>query len=165
MEADGTFNVGVDLTAGRWAVTVTASSAQNKTTTLTRMVTVQFRGVNLVVTVGARPVLLKVWVDGKLDSTTGQGKVFAAGRTLTFTADSSIEIRTADSGATSYALNGTPLGSLGKDGKLTHMSPPDFIDYRDGTRSFAAVAVIQDGLASGKLRSCKLGIRSHSKAV
>src|SRR5205823_1104277 len=48
---DGSFNTGVELTAGRWTITVTAASAQNKTTTLTRSVTVQFKGVNLVVTI------------------------------------------------------------------------------------------------------------------
>ena len=40
---DGTFSTAVELTTGRWAVTVTASSAQSKTTTLTRNVTVSSR--------------------------------------------------------------------------------------------------------------------------
>jgi hypothetical protein len=131
--SDGSFNTGVELTAGRWSLTVTASSAQSKTTTLTRTVNVQFSGVNLVVTVGPRPVWLKVWVDGHLDGSTGQGKVFLAGRTLTFMADSSIEVRTADSGATSYTLNGTPLGPLGKDGAAETwlFAPPNAAEQTD----------------------------------
>ena len=113
---DGNFNTGVELTAGRWAITFTASSAQNKTTTLTRNVIVEFKGVNLVVSISGRSVWLKVWVDGQLDEGIGQGKVFAAGRTLTFTGQTSIEIRTGDAGLTSFTLNGTPLGALGKEG-------------------------------------------------
>ena len=113
---DGTFNTGIQLTAGRWTITVTAASAEKKTTTLTRNVTVQFKGVNLVVSITGRSVWLKVWVDGQLDTGTGPGKVFAAGRTLTFAAQTSIEVRSGDSGATSFTLNGTPLGPLGKEG-------------------------------------------------
>src|SRR5947209_7651764 len=36
------------------------------------------------------------------------------------------------------------LGSTGKDGKLSLMSAPDFIDYRDQTHSFVAVAPFQE---------------------
>jgi predicted permease len=36
------------------------------------------------------------------------------------------------------------IGSLGKDGKLTHMSVPDFVDYREQTHSFVGMAQIQD---------------------
>jgi cytoskeletal protein RodZ len=114
---DGTFGTGVELTTGRWTITVTAASAQNKTTTLTRQVTVQFKGVNLVIAVEGGPAWIKVWVDGKVDDTTGQaGKTFAAGKTLTFTAESSIEVRTGNSGATHFTLNGTSLGALGREG-------------------------------------------------
>ncbi len=114
---DGTFNTGVELTAGKWEITVTASSAQNKTTTLTRNVTVQFKGVNLVVAITGGPAWIKVWVDGQVEPTLGQaGKIFSAGRTLTFTAETSIEVRTGNSGATSFTLNGTTLGPLGRQG-------------------------------------------------
>jgi cytoskeletal protein RodZ len=114
---DGSFNTGVELTAGRWAITVTASSAQNKTTTLTRDVTVQFKGVNLVVTIDGGPAWIKVWIDGQVDPTIGQaGKIFSSGKTLTFTAENSIEVRTGSSGVTRFTLNGVSLGALGKDG-------------------------------------------------
>ena len=36
------------------------------------------------------------------------------------------------------------LGSTSRESKLAHMSVPDFIDYRDQTHSFVAVAQIQD---------------------
>jgi cytoskeletal protein RodZ len=112
---DGSFSTAVELTAGRWAVTVTASSAQSRTTTLTRNVTIQFKGVNLVVNVNGGSAWIKVWVDGQVDPTIGEaGRTFASGKTLTFTGESSIEVRTGASGYTSFTLNGTPLGALGK---------------------------------------------------
>jgi putative ABC transport system permease protein len=36
------------------------------------------------------------------------------------------------------------VGSLGKEGKLSLLSAPDFIDYRDQTRSFVGMAPFQD---------------------
>ena len=36
------------------------------------------------------------------------------------------------------------IGSTGKDGKLTHMSVPDFVDYRAQTHSFVGMAPIWD---------------------
>lgn len=114
---DGSFGTGVELTTGRWAITVTAASPQNRTTTLTRQVTVQFKGVNLVVSIQGGSAWVKVWVDGKVDDSIGQaGKTISAGKTLTFTAQASIEVRTGNSGGTHFTLNGTSLGALGKDG-------------------------------------------------
>ena len=125
---DGSFSTGVELTTGRWAITVTAASAQNRTTTLTRSVTVQFKGVNLVVAIDGGSAWIKVWVDGQLDATIGQaGKIFASGKTLTFTAKDSIEVRTGSSGVTKFTLNGTSLGALGKTGipETWLFAPPD----------------------------------------
>jgi len=113
----GTFNAPLELTAGKWAITITASSAEGKTTSLTRAVTVAFKGVNLVVSIEGGRAWLKVWVDGKIDAKTGAaGKVLGNGKTLTFTAKESIEVRTGSSGATKFTLNGTPLGALGRSG-------------------------------------------------
>ena len=53
---------------------MTASSAQNKTTTLMRNVTVRFKGVNLVVAIKGGPAWIKVWVDGQVDATIGAGR-------------------------------------------------------------------------------------------
>ena len=54
---DGTFNIPVELTAGNWALTITAASPEGKTTSLTRNVTVRYKGVNLVVSVKGGPGL------------------------------------------------------------------------------------------------------------
>ena len=60
------------------------------------------------------------------------------------------------------------VGSIGKDGKLTHMSVPDFIDYRDQTHSFVGMAQVQDrnsanlsvaGAEPVRLNSASVGAR------
>jgi cytoskeletal protein RodZ len=115
---DGAFNTPFELTAGRWMLTVTARSAEGKTASLTRNVTVAYKGVNLVVTVktGSR-AWVKVWVDGKIAPSVGAaGQVISNGKTLSFTGRESIEVRTGSSGVTTFTLNGTSLGALGKSG-------------------------------------------------
>ncbi len=114
--ADGSFSVPVALTGGRWTLTVTAASAEGKTTSITRSVTVKYQGVNLVVAVKGGPAWMKVWVDGKLDPSVGFGKLFKDGKTLSFNAKDSIEVFTGSSGVTYFTLNGTKLGRLGKSG-------------------------------------------------
>jgi cytoskeletal protein RodZ len=114
---DGTFATPLELTEGRWAITVTATSAEGKTASATRTVTVAYVGVNLVVTIQGGNAWLKVWVDGVLDASIPQsGKVFGSGRTLTFSGATSVEVRTGSSGFTHFTLNGVPLGALGRPG-------------------------------------------------
>ncbi len=114
---DGSFETPLDLTAGRWRVTVTAQSAEGKTASLAREVAVEYQGVNLVVQIRGSRAWLKVWVDGKLDPEIGQsGRIFAAGKTLTFTGTTSVEVRSGSSGSTLFTLNGTSYGALGPRG-------------------------------------------------
>jgi cytoskeletal protein RodZ len=125
---DGSFSTPFELTAGKWAITVTASSSEGKTAALTRNVTVAYKGVNLVVSIEGGRAWLKVWIDGKIDPDIGAaGKVFGNGKTLTFTGKESIEVRTGSSGVTTFTLNGTPLGALGKSGipETWLFAPPD----------------------------------------
>jgi cytoskeletal protein RodZ len=125
---DGTFSTPFELTAGRWSITVTAASPQGRTAAQTRNVTVVFKGVNLVVTIDGGRAWLKVWVDGKLDPELGAaGSVISDGRTLTFTGQESIEVRSGSSGFTYFTLNGTPLGALGRPGipETWLFAPPD----------------------------------------
>jgi hypothetical protein len=115
--ADGSFATPLELTEGRWTLTITATSPEGKTASLTRTVTVAYRGVNLVVTIEGGDAWLKVWVDGVLDPSIPQsGKVLRAGRTITFRGTTSVEVRTGSSGYTHFTLNGVPLGALGKPG-------------------------------------------------
>jgi len=117
---DGTWNTGdspLQLTTGKWSITVTASNAQGKSASLTRHVAVAYKGVNLVVTIKGGNAWIKVWVDGQLDPTVGRaGRTLHDGQVLTFTGQQSVEVRTGSSGATLFTLNGQSLGALGKRG-------------------------------------------------
>ena len=114
---DGTFTTPFELTAGRWAITVRASSPEGKTSSQTRAVTVAFKGVNLVVLIDGGRAWIKVWVDGKIHPDIGAaGRVYSNGKALTFNGKESIEVRTGSSGVTKFTLNGTSLGALGRSG-------------------------------------------------
>lgn len=111
---DGSFSTSVDLTEGRWTITVTASGEQGRSTTLTRTVAVAYQGLTVVVEIKDSRTWLKVWVDGKVSPQTGAGgKVYAAGKTLTFRADSLVELRTGKMSTTHVTVNGTEYGALG----------------------------------------------------
>jgi cytoskeleton protein RodZ len=113
---DGSFALPpLELTAGRWAITVTATSTEGKTAALTRQITVAYSGVNLVVSIKGSAAWIKVWVDGKLVGAQA-GQVYQSGRTLTFTGKTSVEVRSGSSGSTRFTLNGVNLGALGKSG-------------------------------------------------
>jgi cytoskeletal protein RodZ len=113
---DGSFALPpLELTAGRWAITITATSAEGKTASLTRNITVAYSGVNVVVSIKGGPAWIKVWIDGKLQGG-GGGTVYQSGRTLTFSGKTSVEVRTGSSGSTRFTLNGVSLGTLGKTG-------------------------------------------------
>ena len=125
--ANGSFEFPpLELTAGRWAITVTATSDEGKTATQTRNIEVAYSGVNLVVSIKGGPAWIKVWVDGKLVGPQS-GRVLDPGKTLTFHGNTSVEVRTGSSGTTQFTLNGTKLGSLGKSGvpETWLFKPPD----------------------------------------
>ncbi len=123
---DGSFSTPVELTAGHWAITVTATSDQGKTASLTRKVTVAFKGVNLVVAINGGPAWIKVWVDGKVLPAYLSGLVYQSGKTLTFSGQRTVEVRTGSSGVTFFTLNSVSLGTLGKNGipETWLFSPP-----------------------------------------
>ncbi len=118
---DGSWNTGdtpLQLTTGRWKIVATASNADGKSSaSLERHVSVAYKGINLVVTIKGGNAWIKVWVDGQIDPSVGRaGKTYHDGQQLTFTGQSSVEVRTGSSGATTFALNGQSLGALGKRG-------------------------------------------------
>lgn len=124
----GAFEAPLDLSTGSWQVTVTATSAEGKTTTLTRDVEISYKGVNLVLEIKNSRAWIKVWVDGKVSKITGSaGKVFNPGKVLTFTAKRSIEVRTGKSSATYFTVNGKDLGRMSKDSnpETWLFRPPD----------------------------------------
>jgi cytoskeletal protein RodZ len=118
---DGTWSTGdtpLQLTTGRWKIVATASNADGKSSaSLERHVTVAYKGINLVVAIKGGNAWIKVWVDGQIDPTVGRaGRTYHDGQQLTFTGQSSVEVRTGSSGATTYTLNGQSLGALGRRG-------------------------------------------------
>jgi hypothetical protein len=126
--ADGSFETPLDLSAGNWQIVVTATSTEGKAVTLTRIVSVQYKGVTLVVSIKGAPAWLKVWVDGKVSSATGAGgKTYGPGKVVTFTAKDSVEVRTGKSSATYFTLNGKDVGRMStKSNPETWLfAPPD----------------------------------------
>ena len=112
--SDGAFSVPFNLTAGKWTLTVSAAGSDGKATSLTRSVTVNYQGVNLVVSIRGGSAWLLVWEDGVIDKKIGAGgKTEKNGTVLTFTATNTIEVRTGKSSITFFTLNGRSLGSLG----------------------------------------------------
>ncbi|MGH2464425.1 MAG: hypothetical protein ACRDGI_03105, partial [Candidatus Limnocylindrales bacterium] len=112
--SDGAFSVPFNLTAGKWTLTISAAGSDGKATSLTRSVTVNYQGVNLVVSIKGGSAWLLVWEDGIIDKKIGAGgKTEKAGTVLTFTATNTIEVRTGKSSITFFTLNGRSLGSLG----------------------------------------------------
>jgi cytoskeletal protein RodZ len=114
LASDGTFATALDLTEGRWTITVTAAGEEGKTTTLTRTVAVAYKGLTVVIEVKGERTWLKVWVDGVVSPDTGAGgKVYGAGRTLTFRGEKVVEVRTGKMSTTYVTVNGTEHGVLG----------------------------------------------------
>ena len=117
VEQDGSFSTPLELTAGQWLITITATSDQGQTAAVTRTVTVAYKGVTLVVAIKGGNAWVKVWVDGGLAPGTSQsGRTYHDGDTVVFTGKTSVEVRTGNSGNTTFTLNGISLGSLGKVG-------------------------------------------------
>ncbi|HEY7590609.1 MAG TPA: helix-turn-helix domain-containing protein [Candidatus Limnocylindrales bacterium] len=125
---DGTFAAPVELTAGRWALTVSAFSKSGKTTSLRRDVTVAYEGVNLVVGVRGGRAWLRIWVDEKpYPLERCPNELCADGETISLTGRTSIEVRTGSAGNTHFTLNGRSLGALGEIGvaETWRFEPPD----------------------------------------
>ena len=111
---NGTFASAIDLTAGRWTITVTAEGDEGKTTTLTREVAVAYKGIRVVIKIRDSRTWLKVWVDGVVSPQTGAGgKVYDAGKTLTIRGEGIVEVRTGKMSTTYVTVNGTEYGALG----------------------------------------------------
>lgn len=113
---DGSFSTPLELTEGRWAITVTATAEGGQAASLTRTVTVAYKGVNLVIQIRNGSAWIKVWVDGVLAPGYASGRTFHDGDSVSFTGKASIEVRTGSSGSTFFTLNGVSIGTLGKAG-------------------------------------------------
>jgi cytoskeletal protein RodZ len=111
--ADGAFSVPVQLASGRWTLTITARSPEGQSTTLGRTVTVAFTGVSVVVKLEGGKARITAWVDGKADPKTGaSGKVIADGKSLAFSGNKTVEVRSSDPSVTYMTVNGKDLGVM-----------------------------------------------------
>ena len=115
VQSDGTFSTPFELSSGKWMLTVTASSAEGKTISLTRNVSVGYQGVNLIVSVRGGRAWLTVWVDGEM-ADSANNRTFTDGKVLTFNGRQSVVVWTGSSGNTYFTLNGKSLGKLGQSG-------------------------------------------------
>ncbi|MBA2380884.1 MAG: helix-turn-helix domain-containing protein [Chloroflexi bacterium] len=118
--SDGSWTTGpnpLQLTTGRWTITVTALGEATSSASLQRHVSVAYKGVNLVVKIKGGPAWIKIWVDGRLyRPPNARDDTYRSGETIALTARTSIEVRSGSSGATFFTLNGRALGALGKRG-------------------------------------------------
>ena len=115
--SDGSFETPVNLSAGNWEIVVTAVSVDGKTTSLSRHVSIQYQGVNVVIQIKGARAWLKVWVDGTISPVTGAaGVVYDPGKTLTFAGQHTVEVRTGKSSATYFTVNGQSLGRMSTAG-------------------------------------------------
>ena len=126
----GTFSDAYQLAPGRWQLTIAATDASDKTTTVLRSVSVTFTGVNLVVQMKGASAWLKVWVDGVLVPGYEGGVTIKAGKSVGFGGKKSVEVRSGNPGATYFLLNGVSLGALGSGGapqtwKFTTSAAPE----------------------------------------
>ena len=115
--SDGSFETPLNLSTGSWEIVVTAVSADGKTPSLARHVSIRYQGVNVVIQIKGGQAWLKVWVDGTISPVTGAaGVVYDPGKTLTFSGQRTVEVRTGKSSATYFTVNGQNLGRMSNAG-------------------------------------------------
>lgn len=111
---DGSFSADVALAPGSWLITVSASAAGQADAVESRTVDVEFQGVVVVVEAVGGNAYIQAWVDG--EPTTA--KILRRGRSLTFTAEQTVLVRTGNAGETHFTVNGEELGALGDRGQV-----------------------------------------------
>jgi cytoskeletal protein RodZ len=115
---DGAFTHTLAVGSGRWQLSVTATAAEHGATTVTRSVDVVFQGVSLTVTATGGSAWIQVVVDGEIADGHRAGKIYRRNTSETFLASETIVVRTGNSGATHFTLDGESLGALGGDGAV-----------------------------------------------
>jgi cytoskeletal protein RodZ len=112
--ATGTATGVIALTAGRWTLNFSLTSAGGLLGQATRTVDVSFTGVTVTVTGGTTATWVRVWVDGQIDPTVSvSGQTVAPGTRLLFTGAKRIEIRSGDPKALLFTLNGRTISGIG----------------------------------------------------
>jgi len=115
---DGSFEADVPLPVGRWTLTITATAEGRVDAVATRTVSVAFEGLSVAVEAQRGNAYIQVWVDGRPLAGWNPGRVLRRGDSQTFTANRTVLVRTGNSGATSFTVNGELLGPLGDTGDV-----------------------------------------------
>ncbi len=109
---DGTFSTSYQLPPGKWNLAVTASSDQGLEQTVHRIVTVQYKGVQVTIRIKGGNAWIKLWKDGVVDDS--RTRVYHDGETISISGDKSVWIRTGVESVTYVTINGVDYGPLGK---------------------------------------------------
>jgi cytoskeletal protein RodZ len=112
---DGTFIMSMQLSPGRWEVAVAGSSSDGlRTPTVSRVVTVGYKGLQVVVQIEGAAPYLKIWRDGVVDGSLT--KTYKDGSTIMVSGSQSVWIKTSNAAATYITVNGVSYGQLRKAG-------------------------------------------------
>jgi hypothetical protein len=128
---DGRFSAPLNLTSGRWLITVIGTNSQGVSTTPVELTVIVSAG-SLVVVVdvkGAPGADLRIWKDGKVLAGYTPWKRFASGQSVKVVADQSVWIFTAIPRNTYVTINGVSYGQLGTgrspaSWRMTGTGPP-----------------------------------------
>lgn len=114
----GGFSEALNLPAGQWSITVTASGAGLEPVSETRTVLVRLPDVlTVVIDVVRRESWVRVLADGEVVDDYG-GRTLRSGETHTFTATQEIWLRAGNAGVLHVTVNGQDFGLLGEGGQV-----------------------------------------------
>lgn len=114
----GSYSGTMNLPPGDWRLDITATGAGLGSSTESRTVNVAFTGLTLLIEAKKGPAWIKVWIDGRVAAGYTVGKILTKGDSVSITADRSVTVRTGNSGATSFSVNGVSKGILGLPGRV-----------------------------------------------
>jgi len=129
IDATGSFSQAVDLPAGQWQITITASAASVTPVQETRTVTVKppvATAMTVVITAAHGPSWLRVISDGVVMKASGWGgPILDRGKSLTVNGLNEIYLRTGNASALEVTVNGQPVNLTGSVGDwLFHPGQP-----------------------------------------
>ncbi len=112
--ADGSFSAALLLAPGSWLITVTSSATGQTNAVETRNVEIALEGVAVLVEALGGNAYIQAWEDGE----PSRARVLREGRSLTFSAEETILVRTGNAGFTHFTVNSEALGALGGVGQV-----------------------------------------------
>jgi len=129
IDSTGAFSQSVDLPAGQWQITITASAASVAPVQEVRTVTVKPvvpTSMTMVITAAKGPSWLRAIADGVvMKASDWGGPILERGKSLTVNALNEIYLRTGDASALDITVNGQPVTLTGSVGNwLFHPGQP-----------------------------------------